>query len=143
MAYDKLIYGNVLDGADLGPVIDMAAKREIDKKIAFLANGFAEIVYQKTITPSPSGQDVAPTILLADNDAIRNKVVMQTLLDTEIFGPVFTLVPFRSIDEVDSRDMMRSRSMCKSERTLLSIRRVGRKERNARSAGKWNYMALP
>ncbi|KKU77108.1 MAG: RocA [Parcubacteria group bacterium GW2011_GWA2_47_7] len=98
--YDKLIYGNVLDGADLGPVIDMVAKKEIDRKIAFLAEGFAKVVYQKKITLSPSGQDVAPTILLADYDAIRNKVVMQTLLDTEIFGPVFTVVPFRSIDEV-------------------------------------------
>lgn len=100
VAYDKLVYGNVLDGADLGPVIDMAAKQEIDRKIAFLANGFAKVVYRKKIDASPSGQDVAPTIFLAADDAIRDKAIMQTLLDTEIFGPVFTVVPYRSIDEV-------------------------------------------
>lgn len=99
-AYDKLVYGNVLEGADLGPVIDMSAKNDIDGKIADLANGFAKVEYQKQIAPSPSGQDVAPTILLADNDAIRSKTIIQKLLDTEIFGPVFTIISYRSIDEV-------------------------------------------
>lgn len=99
VAYDKLVYGNVLDGADLGPVIDMAAKQEIDRKIAFLED-FADIVYRKTITPSQSGQDVAPTIFMANDYGIRSEVVMNTLLATEIFGPVFTIVPYESIDEV-------------------------------------------
>ena len=98
--YDELVYGNVLEGADLGPVIDMSAKNDIVDKIAFLENGFAKVVYRMTITPSPSGQDVAPTILLAGNDAIRNEATIQKLLDTEIFGPVMTIVPYHSIDEV-------------------------------------------
>ncbi|OGZ08241.1 MAG: hypothetical protein A3D65_02715 [Candidatus Lloydbacteria bacterium RIFCSPHIGHO2_02_FULL_50_13] len=98
--YDKLVYGNVLEGADLGPVIDMKAKNDIDKKIAFLENGFAGVVYRKQITPSPSGQDVAPTILLAEPNAIRDTKKIQVLLDKEIFGPVFTIIPYRSIDEV-------------------------------------------
>ena len=99
--YDKLKYGNVLEGADLGPVIDMKAKHDIDAKIASLVeSGTARVVYRKAITPSPSGQDVAPTILLADNDAIRDRQKMRTLLNLEIFGPVFTIIPYRHIDEV-------------------------------------------
>lgn len=99
-AYDKLVYGDVLKGADLGPVIDMSAKVDIDRKIAFLADGFAKVVYRKAIMSSPSRCDVAPTILLAGTDAIRNVATMQTLLDTEIFGPVFTIVPYQDIEEV-------------------------------------------
>lgn len=98
--YEKLKYGNVLEGADLGPVIDMSAKNDIVNKIASLENGFAKVVYRMTIMPSPSGQDVAPTILLAGNDAVRDETKMRTLLDTEIFGPVMTIVPYHSIDEV-------------------------------------------
>ena len=99
--YNKLKYGNVLDGADLGPVIDMAAKKEIDTKIEFLENkDFARVVYRKSISASPSGRDVAPTILLADHDAIRYPEKMRIILNLEIFGPVFTIIPYRHIDEV-------------------------------------------
>ncbi|MEK7118375.1 MAG: aldehyde dehydrogenase family protein [Patescibacteria group bacterium] len=100
-AYDRLTYGNVLEGADLGPVIDINAKNEIDKKIAFLEqSGIAKVAYRKEIALSPSGQDVAPVILVAEIDAIRDMTKIRTLLDTEIFGPVLTLVAYRSIDEV-------------------------------------------
>ena len=102
-AYDALRYGNVLEGADLGPVIDMNAKNEIDRKIALLGeSGVAQVAYRKEITPSPSGQDVAPTILITGNRAVVDLEKMRTLLDTEIFGPVMTIVPYRSIDEVQA-----------------------------------------
>ena len=98
--YDKLTYGDVLQGADLGPVIDMNAKNEIDRKIAMLeSEGIARVVYRKRIDPSPSGQDVAPTILLATG-ALQDPEKMKVLLDTEIFGPVFTVVPYRNLDDV-------------------------------------------
>lgn len=99
--YDKLKYGNVLEGADLGPVIDMKAKKDIDRKVEMLERrGFARIVYQKKISPSPSGQDVAPTILLAANSAVVDMDTMRVLLNMEIFGPVFTIISYRHIDEV-------------------------------------------
>lgn len=98
--YDKLTYGNVLEGADLGPVIDMNAKNDIDSKIAMLEEtGIACVVYRKRIDPSPSGQDVSPTILLATG-ALNDPKKMETLLNTEIFGPVFTVIPYRNIDDV-------------------------------------------
>ena len=101
--YDKLKYGNVLDGADLGPVIDMSAKREIDAKIKSLEDGgLASVVYRKQITPSPSGRDIAPTILLADNDAVRDPEKMRVLLNLEIFGPVFTIIPYREFAELSA-----------------------------------------
>lgn len=99
--YDKLRYGDVLAGADLGPVIDMPAKQEIDAKVAMLCEkGIARVFYQKAITPSPSGQDVPPTMLVAYMDVVRDREKMKVLLDTEIFGPVFTIVPYRDIRDV-------------------------------------------
>lgn len=99
--YDRYKYGNVLKGADLGPVIDLAAMREINAKIAMLEEkDIARVVYRKTIIPSPSGQDVPPTMLRADPDAILRREQMRILLNTEIFGPVFTVVPYRNADEV-------------------------------------------
>lgn len=105
--YDKLKYGDVLSGADFGPVIDMSAKKEIDAKIAKLVNGKvdATVVYVKRISESPSGQDVAPTILLTRQlktrrDENLDRETIQTLFTTEIFGPVFTIVPYKTIDDI-------------------------------------------
>ncbi len=98
--YDKLTYGDVLQGADLGPVIDMNAKNDIDRKIKMLeSEGVALLVYEKKIDPSPSGQDVPPTILVATG-ALEDPKKMKVLLDTEIFGPVFSVVPYENLDDV-------------------------------------------
>jgi acyl-CoA reductase-like NAD-dependent aldehyde dehydrogenase len=99
--YDKLKYGDVLTGADLGPVIDANAKRDIDEKIAMLeAKGIVHVAYRKKIDPSPSGNDVPPTILLATVATLWEPDKMNILLNTEIFGPVFTIVPYVDLSEV-------------------------------------------
>lgn len=100
-AYTQLRYGNVLAGADLGPVIDMAAKKEINAKVAMLEDmGIAHVVYQKSISPSPSGQDVPPTLLRAAPTLIHEPQKLEILLNTEIFGPVCTIVPVKNTLDV-------------------------------------------
>lgn len=92
---DAVLYGNVRDGACLGPLISSEAKKRalefleilLEKKIVWR-------VYKKQISASPSGYDVPPTILVTRKDAREDSERMKILFNTEVFAPIVTMVPF-------------------------------------------------
>src|SRR3989344_5393382 len=67
--YDGISYGNVRKGAYMGPLISREARdRILDGVLQHVSGGVVVPVYEKTITPSPSGYDFAPMILQAHPD---------------------------------------------------------------------------
>jgi RHH-type proline utilization regulon transcriptional repressor/proline dehydrogenase/delta 1-pyrroline-5-carboxylate dehydrogenase len=83
----ELALGDPRDPAtDIGPVIDAAAKANLDGHIAAMrAAPFARILYEGS-APAP-GTFVAPTVIALDNPA---------RLDREVFGPVLHVVRWQA-----------------------------------------------
>ncbi len=94
---EALSYGNVLEGAYLGPLISGDAKaRALCLLQVLLDRKIVSPVYIKKITPSPSGYDVAPTVLLVRESAIKDTKKMKILFNTEMFAPIVTVVPYKN-----------------------------------------------
>ncbi|MDB5865422.1 MAG: putA, partial [Betaproteobacteria bacterium] len=82
-ALEALVIGDPADPAtDVGPVIDAAAKAQLDAQIAALA-GRGRLVAQAALPPGVSGNYVAPCIY---------EVTSVETVDEEIFGPVLQVV---------------------------------------------------
>lgn len=97
---DQLRYGDVKEGADLGAMITTFDRDKLVCEIeTFKSLGVAETLYEKPIMYG-TGPDFPPTVLLStdgpDEDAKR------TLMNTEFFGPVSTIVCFEDLNEVES-----------------------------------------
>jgi RHH-type proline utilization regulon transcriptional repressor/proline dehydrogenase/delta 1-pyrroline-5-carboxylate dehydrogenase len=78
-------------GTDIGPVVDEAAKKKIER---YLALGRTEhrIAFEAKLPANLSGYFVAPTIF-------TDVPVDARLAQEEIFGPVLTVTPARDLDE--------------------------------------------
>ena len=85
----------------MGAVISREAADKIRAQIKKLCDaGVATIAYQKEIAPSPSGFDVAPTVLVATEKFWTDPALQHMLLHEEIFGPVMTVVAYDNIADV-------------------------------------------
>jgi len=96
---DDLKYGDVKLGADLGAMITPMDREKLENSIKFLEK--AEILrtlYSKTIIKKNEG-DFAPTILTPIRKA--KDYCPRTIMNTEFFGPVSTIIPFNDLSEVE------------------------------------------
>ncbi len=95
-AASRIRVGNGLDnGVQMGPVISSESQRRIQSLVASgIGEGAAPIVDGRDaqIDNFPGGSFVRPTVL----DGLP---ASSSLTDTEIFGPVLSLVHVRSVDE--------------------------------------------
>lgn len=96
---DEIRYGDVKEGADLGAMITAADRDKLERQIGELASAnVAFTAYTKQIVRG-EGHNMPPTVLLSclryGDDALRR------LMNTEFFGPVSTVVPYTSLDEVE------------------------------------------
>ena len=94
---DQIRYGDVKEGADLGAMITAADRDKLAEQIKELtAAGIVSMLYEKSIVRG-SGHDFPPTVLkfsgLPDG--------MVRIMNTEFFGPVSTIVPFRQMNMVE------------------------------------------
>ncbi|HEY4520041.1 MAG TPA: aldehyde dehydrogenase family protein [Candidatus Paceibacterota bacterium] len=88
-------FGNVLEGADLGPVITMEAGERILKTIVELTD--SKVVSPQSYTKltfehSETMDAILPRILFAEKEVHESESLAVKLMNTEIFGPVTTMV---------------------------------------------------
>ena len=76
---------------DIGPVISQSAHKSINTYLEIGKTEGAETIVQGEIN-QPHGYFVPPTVLLARENKLR-------VVQEEIFGPVLTIIPFKSEDE--------------------------------------------
>ncbi len=100
-AIEKVRFGSVIKGADVGPVITEDAERKIIKGIEslFFAGVTEKYVKHTNISTSPSCR-VLPTILYTEKDRPKKMIAAQRLMNTEIFGPVTTVVSVSNLEMV-------------------------------------------
>jgi malonate-semialdehyde dehydrogenase (acetylating)/methylmalonate-semialdehyde dehydrogenase len=95
-AASRIRVGNGLEtGVQMGPVISSDSKRRIQSLVATgIGEGAAPVVDGRDVhvEDCPGGSFVRPTVL----DGVP---ATSSLTDTEIFGPVLSLVHVRSVDE--------------------------------------------
>lgn len=102
--YDAISYGNVRCGAYMGPLISDDARVRISMGVReFVDAGVTVKMYEKVITPSPSGYDFAPTILLAHPELYEpwDVIKFERIFNTEFFATVVTVVPYRTKAEAE------------------------------------------
>lgn len=101
---ENVRFGSVLEGAHVGPVITRNAEDRIMESIAHLeSEGLLSRIYTKRSNISPISyvsRRVLPTILYADRRVPLDSMAMCTLMNTEIFGPVTTVVSFSDLQTV-------------------------------------------
>ncbi len=104
-ALAKVVVGNPADASvTMGPVVNMAQRKSVEEGIRKLSQQ-AQIAYQPS-SFAPVGGSLAqgafvPTTLLR----VSNGKEAAIIHDTEVFGPVATLVPYR--DEKDAFALVR------------------------------------
>ena len=103
-AVGKVRFGNVLEGADIGPVITKEANDRITQSVRALSQ---RGIVTGSYTTYPNVGEVSfsyshkrPEVLYAARDVVTNTEKAQTLMNTEIFGPVTTVISVSSIEEV-------------------------------------------
>lgn len=107
---DDIIYGNVLDldhPAHLGAMISSRAVSGITQKIAML--GSMSVITSEFVKPADGrtfGYDFQPRVLyanryLADQESPSADKQAHLLMNTELFGPASTIVPIRSLDQIE------------------------------------------
>jgi acyl-CoA reductase-like NAD-dependent aldehyde dehydrogenase len=101
---DKVRYGDVKTGADMGAMITKDARDLLWKQIdALCIKEIVSVLYEKIIRKGP-GHDFAPMVLRALPHVALHAQPTTLLMNTEFFGPVSTIVPFNDLAQV--------RSMC-------------------------------
>ena len=112
-------YGNVLEGADVGPVITREAGERIVETVRELfragvieertpsrsGTGFTMSVEKTSLgilqsAPSKFDPLITPTVLYATSHVSKDEVPAHRLMNTEIFGPVTTVVSVSSLSDV-------------------------------------------
>lgn len=95
-AVEKVRFGNVLHGADVGPVITAAAEDVIFQGVVDLAVATDGKVHTKRenrdFELGKLSHRVLPMIIFADKECVRDEAKAKTLMNTEIFGPVSTVI---------------------------------------------------
>ncbi len=90
-AYGQVRIGDPLDGDTLmGPLIDDAAVTRLVEAVATVRDQGGEILYGGARIDCP-GNFVEPVIAVAKND--------WNIVQTETFGPILYLIPYRNFDE--------------------------------------------
>lgn len=93
-------YGDVKQGADLGAMITRSDKEKLVKQIEDVKNsGLVSVYYEKEIDQI-SASDFPPTILMFDG-IIKDLCDALTVMNTEFFGPVSTVIPVNNLDDVE------------------------------------------
>lgn len=106
---NEIVYGDILDlerPAHLGAVISGAAVQKLHDQIAALRSECIVSEFEKPIPMRPHAYDFAPRMLFAQPYAVEARTIganrkAHTLMNTELFGPVSTVVRVRSLDDVD------------------------------------------
>jgi acyl-CoA reductase-like NAD-dependent aldehyde dehydrogenase len=97
---DELHYGDVKEGAYLGAMISGRDRDKLATQIDTLkSHKVVETLYEKEIVNGGGERDFPPTVLLGEDNL--NEDAKRTLMNTEFFGPVSTIVRFRDLDEVE------------------------------------------
>ncbi len=100
-AVEKVRFGSVLDGADVGPCITQDAEANILRKVEKLDMLVGDMKYQKRTNIDPNiPTSVLPTIIYAGRDRSMYAKDGHVLMNTEIFGPVTTVVSVPNLDTV-------------------------------------------
>ncbi|KKU15411.1 hypothetical protein A3A20_01840 [Candidatus Wolfebacteria bacterium RIFCSPLOWO2_01_FULL_45_19] len=97
---EQIHYGDVRKGADLGAMITAADSKKLSRQIEELKNAGLVRVYREKPITRVSNNDFPPTVL-EYTDSAYNERAVRTLMNTEFFGPVSTVVPFRNLDKVE------------------------------------------
>jgi len=84
-----------VEEAEMGPVIDEGARERIEQTIAKAKNGDAEVAFRRSSGLPENGFFTAPAIL----DQVNPD---SGLFNTEIFGPVLSMVRAETLDEAIS-----------------------------------------
>ena len=99
---DSLTFGSTRQGAFLGAVISNDAKNKILSQVKYLMTSVGVTkAYEKAVPADYPGFAVAPTILRATAEQIKDEGKLSILRNTEIFGPVCTLIPVNSLKEAE------------------------------------------
>ena len=94
-------YGDPLADADVGPLITLEAEDRVRKTIRnLLEKGVINEVIGQDCSRPKNADDLFPGILRASSMVFQNKKKARQLMNTEIFGPVTTVVTVSSIDDV-------------------------------------------
>lgn len=103
MHLTTLKFGNVEDGADLGAVISEEAAARIYKKIDMLEGEEIVSCSFRVHHGILSLQDVPPTLLEASARVLEPKSqrLRELLMNTEIFGPVSTVIKVNNMQDVE------------------------------------------
>ena len=99
----RVRYGNVLrDNADLGPVINKSADETIKTTIRWLfESGVTNSIFEKKLIPLEYSDHVRPSILEAIPHIWDDVEKALLLMNTEIFGPVATVLSVPDVGVVE------------------------------------------
>jgi len=121
---DKLVFGPTREGAYLGAVISAAARDRILSQIKELQSkvGVTQ-AYKKELPAGFPGFAVAPTILQATAEHVKDADKLARLRNTEIFGPVCTMIPVASFKEAEhvfnASDCALTGGICSQDQLLI------------------------
>ncbi|MDP3726072.1 MAG: aldehyde dehydrogenase family protein [bacterium] len=99
----KIRYGNVLDGRDVSPLIT----EEANTRMCLIIEDLFEKRVVENLFPIKSRQRIiykeplVPTILFASKDVLEDEDKAQTLMNTEIFGPVATVIFVPDLEKIE------------------------------------------
>lgn len=121
---DKLVFGPTREGAYLGAVISAAARDRILSQVAELQSTVGVTkAYEKALPPDYPGFAVAPTILLATAGHVNDAEKLARLRNTEIFGPVCTMIPVPSFEAAErvfnASDFALTGGICSRDKQLI------------------------
>lgn len=121
---DKLAFGLTREGAYLGAVTSEASRDRILGQIEELqASTGVSKAYEKDIPADYPGFAIAPTILQATATQVQDAEKLSTLRNTEIFGPVCTIMPVSSFEEgervFNTSDFALTGGICSQDKALI------------------------
>ena len=121
---DQIAFGPTREGAYLGAVISAAARDRILAQVAELVSAVGVTkAYEKAVPADYPGFAVAPTILLATPEQAQDQENLARLRNTEIFGPVCTLIPVASLEEaeavINASEFALTGGICSQDRDVI------------------------
>ena len=125
---EQIRYGDVKQGANVGAMITYSDKEKLVKQIEALESvGTVDVYFEKEIN-QVSASDFPPTLLMCEG-ASDDEEDMRTVMNTEFFGPVSTVVPFNNLDEIEwkcklSNFALTGSVFCRNLETLKRMMRV-------------------
>ncbi len=93
-ALEKIAVGDPrMNGVELGPLVSQSHVEEVSERVHHLSSQ-TPVIYQREIKTDGKGAFFAPILMLNDSP-----LQITDTHETEIFGPVCTLMPYHSTDE--------------------------------------------